>query len=149
MSSGLPIRFNPSNDGLAKVLGPLETDIMRVVWRETSSTVKQVHEQLSRGREIAYTTVMTTMRRLADKGILHRHREGAADIYAPAYSEEELVQLFVHEVLESLMENHSDKVVEHMVDYLADRSPSQLQRILDKMARLTDLDENGDEAEQQ
>jgi predicted transcriptional regulator len=136
MSSSLPIRFNPANSGLAKILGPLEAEIMLLVWREEHSTVKQVHDHLAQGREIAYTTVMTTMQRLADKGVLQRHREGLADIYSPAVSEGDFVQHVVHEVLDSLMENHQERVVEHIVDYLAQSNPDRLQRLLDKVSRL-------------
>ncbi len=55
-----------------KVLGPLETEIMQIVWREKFTTVKKVHQALQNQREIAYTTVMTTMTRLAEKGVLNR-----------------------------------------------------------------------------
>ncbi len=61
-------RFSPAKDGLVKVLGPLETDIMQIVWQDERSTVKKIHRKLSQTREIAYTTVMTTMSRLAEEG---------------------------------------------------------------------------------
>lgn len=136
MPPNLPISFRPTNDGLTKILGPLEADIMQLVWREGPSTVKHVHDHLARGREIAYTTVMTTMRRLADKGVLKRQRAGLADIYSPTLEEEDLVRLVVQEVLDSLLESHSDKVVAYVVDYLAQSSPARLQRLLEKVARL-------------
>ena len=51
-------------------LTPQELAIMKVVWRKEEVTVRDVHEALSEQREIAYTTVMTLMRILQEKGYL-------------------------------------------------------------------------------
>jgi hypothetical protein len=57
----------------ATVLGPLEHAVMRIVWAHAAPiTVKHVFEALSADRDVAYTTVMTTMVRLAEKGMLTR-----------------------------------------------------------------------------
>jgi predicted transcriptional regulator len=122
-------RFSPSKDGLVKVLGPLETEIMQLLWQEERSTVKKVHRRLSQQREIAYTTVMTTMSRLAEKGVLNRHREGLAYVYTPAITEEEFVTMVVHQVLDGLLDDYSDTAVDYMIDYLAKNNPDELRRL--------------------
>jgi predicted transcriptional regulator len=61
-----------------KIFGSLESQIMPIMWRDGQATVKQVHRELIDWRDIAYTTVMTTMERLAEKGVLNRHRKGLA-----------------------------------------------------------------------
>ncbi len=129
MPLNMRLRFSPTKDGLVKVLGPLETEIMQVLWQEKRSTVKKVHRKLSQQRDIAYTTVMTTMGRLAEKGVLNRHREGLAYVYAPAISEEEFVTMVVHQVLDGLMDDYSDMAVDYMIDYLARNDPDELRRI--------------------
>jgi predicted transcriptional regulator len=91
MAPNLRFRFSPAKDGLVKVLGPLETDIMQVIWHDKCSTVEKVHRALAQNRDIAYTTVMTTMSRLADKGVLNRQRDGLAYVYDPTLSEETLL----------------------------------------------------------
>lgn len=146
MTPHLPIRFKPTNDGLTKILGPLEAEIMQIVWLEKRCSVKQVHDQLAQDREIAYTTVMTTMRRLAKKGVLEREREGIADFYSPAIHEVDLVQHVVQEVLDSLLEEHSDKVVDYLVDYLAQSSPERLQSLLERISRRPDVKPDEDAA---
>jgi predicted transcriptional regulator len=123
------LRFSPTKDGLVKVLGPLETEIMRLLWEDKRSTVKKVHRSLSQQRDIAYTTVMTTMSRLAEKGVLNRQRDGLAYVYTPAISEEEFVSLVVSQVLDGLLDDYSDMAIEYMVDYLARNSPSELTRL--------------------
>ena len=56
MPLNMRFRFSPTKDGLVKVLGPLETEIMQSIWRDERSTVKKVHRKLSQNRDIAYTT---------------------------------------------------------------------------------------------
>ncbi len=129
MPLNMRFRFSPAKDGLVKVLGPLETDIMQIVWQDERSTVKKVHRKLSQQRDIAYTTVMTTMSRLSEKGVLHRHREGLAYVYTPAITEDDFVTMVVQQVLDGLMEDYSETAVDYMIDYLARSNPSELRRL--------------------
>lgn len=129
MPLNMRFRFSPMKDGLVKVLGPLETEIMQILWQDDRSTVKKVHRRLSQQREIAYTTVMTTMSRLAEKGVLNRHREGLAYVYTPAITEEDFVSMVVRQVLDGLLDDYSDTAIDYMVDYLARNNPAELKRL--------------------
>jgi predicted transcriptional regulator len=129
MPLNMRFRFSPTKDGLVKVLGPLETEIMEILWEDDRSTVKKVHRRLSQKREIAYTTVMTTMSRLAEKGVLNRHREGLAYVYSPAISADDFVQLVVRQVLDGLLDDYTDTAIDYMVEYLAQKDPSELKRL--------------------
>ena len=63
--------FDPRKKGLRKILGDLEADVMEAIWALGHATVHDVLERLAAAdRELAYTTVMTVMSRLADKGLL-------------------------------------------------------------------------------
>jgi predicted transcriptional regulator len=139
MSLNMRFRFSPTKDGLVKVLGPLETEIMQILWQDERSTVKKVHRKLSQQREIAYTTVMTTMSRLAEKGVLTRQREGLAYVYAPAISEDDFVSLVVRQVLDGLLDDYSDTAVDYMVDYLARNNPAELRRLQRAIQARTDV----------
>ena len=129
MPLNMRFRFSPTKDGLVKVLGPLETEIMQIIWQDERSTVKKVHRKLSQHRDIAYTTVMTTMSRLAEKGVLNRHREGLAYVYTPAITEDDFVTMVVQQVLDGLLDDYSETAVDYMVEYLARRNPSELRRL--------------------
>lgn len=129
MPLNMRFRFSPTKDGLVKVLGPLETEIMQLLWQDERSTVKKIHRKLSQQREIAYTTVMTTMSRLSEKGVLNRHREGLAYVYTPAITEEEFVTMVVQQVLDGLLDDYSNTAVDYMVDYLAKHNPEELRRL--------------------
>lgn len=68
-------------------MGELERAVMDVLWAcddGTSCTVREVFTALSASRDIAYTTVMTVLDRLAKKGLAVQHREGRAFHYAPS-----------------------------------------------------------------
>lgn len=68
-------------------LGPLEADVMRRVWAASSPvSVRAVLGELNeqRSQPLAYTTVMTVMARLAEKGLLRRERRGRGFVYEAA-----------------------------------------------------------------
>jgi predicted transcriptional regulator len=72
-------------------LGDLEREVMTVPWDATEPlTVRQVHEALSRDRDLAYTTVMTVLDRLAKKSVVVQQKADRAYKYAPAQSREEM-----------------------------------------------------------
>ncbi|GIE95054.1 transcriptional regulator BlaI [Paractinoplanes rishiriensis] len=72
-------------------LGDLEREVMTQLWDATGPlTVRQVHERLSRDRDLAYTTVMTVLDRLAKKGVVTQQRADRAYRYAPAQTREEM-----------------------------------------------------------
>ncbi|MDP8957433.1 MAG: BlaI/MecI/CopY family transcriptional regulator, partial [Actinomycetota bacterium] len=76
----------PTED-VEKVLGPLEAEVMRVLWKARRPlAVRDVLATLNEERSVplAYTTVMTVMARLADKGILRRQRGGRSFLYKAA-----------------------------------------------------------------
>jgi predicted transcriptional regulator len=122
----LKFKFNPQQTGLTMVLGPLESEIMQVVWRLNRVTVTDVHRELQAGdtsrREIAYTTVMTTMSRLAEKNVLRREKPAGqvSFVYAPALEQEEFVNLVVKNVMDSLVTQFREPVMRYVTSYMAD-----------------------------
>ncbi|EGX61074.1 CopY family transcriptional regulator [Streptomyces zinciresistens K42] len=93
---------------MAVVLGALEGEVMRVCWgAEKPVTVRQVLDELNtdRTQPLAYTTVMTVMSRLAEKGVLNRAPQGRGYAYTPAVADE--AALAVREVLRA----HGDAAV--------------------------------------
>ncbi|GAA4813289.1 BlaI/MecI/CopY family transcriptional regulator [Tomitella cavernea] len=73
-------------------LGELEKAVMDHLWAtDAPQTVRQVHAALASRRDLAYTTVMTVLQRLAKKGLVTQHRSDRAHRYAPVHSRDELV----------------------------------------------------------
>ncbi len=70
------------------VPGELEHAVMGILWsRPDAVSVREVHDELAQQRDLAYTTVMTVLDRLAKKGLATRHLEGRAWLYRPARSQ--------------------------------------------------------------
>jgi predicted transcriptional regulator len=73
-------------------LGELERAVMDHLWSmPEAQTVRQVHEALSTRRDLAYTTVMTVLQRLAKKNLVSQIRDDRAHRYAPVHGRDELV----------------------------------------------------------
>lgn len=68
-------------------LGPLEVEVMEVVWACGASNVRDVTARMQ--RSLAYTTVMTTLDRLYKKGLLEREMSERAFVYSPKFSRED------------------------------------------------------------
>ncbi|OBJ00505.1 transcriptional regulator [Mycobacterium sp. 1165196.3] len=73
-------------------LGDLERAVMDHLWSTPEpQTVRQVHEALSAQRDLAYTTIMTVLQRLAKKNLVSQIRDDRAHRYAPVHGRDELV----------------------------------------------------------
>ncbi|ADG98242.1 transcriptional repressor, CopY family [Segniliparus rotundus DSM 44985] len=81
-------------------LGELERAVMEQLWASPSPlTVRQVHENLAADRDLAYTTVMTVLQRLARKRLVIQRREDRAHRYSPAQPREDLVAALLVDAL--------------------------------------------------
>ncbi len=84
-------------------LGDLERAVMDHLWDSGEpQTVRQVHDSLCAQRELAYTTVMTVLHRLAGKKLVAQIRDDRAYQYAPTYGRDELVAGLMVDVLDQL-----------------------------------------------
>jgi predicted transcriptional regulator len=101
-------------------LGDLERDVMAQLWDAREPlTVRQVHERLSSGRDLAYTTVMTVLDRLAKKGVVLQERADRAYRYAPAQSREEMTAALMLDALSDAPDEASrDAALAHFVGRL-------------------------------
>lgn len=111
--------FKPGARGVGHVLGELEAAVMGVLWREPGLTVNQVEERLRRRREIAHTTVLTTLDRMHRKGYLAREKQGKAFVYAPRYSREEFERGIAQDVLGALLGQFPTPALSTFVDLVA------------------------------
>lgn len=104
------------NEPLESLLGPLEQDVMDVVWAQGDTTVRAVHAELAASRQIAYTTVMTTMARLANKGLLRRDTAGLAHRYSPAVDRERYGRSTVRNVLSWLLDRYPEPAAAYLAE---------------------------------
>jgi BlaI family transcriptional regulator, penicillinase repressor len=107
-------------------LGALEADVMELAWDKGDWI--GVNELLAAldGQQRAYTTVMTIVTRLCDKGLLERRREGRGFVYRPALSKEQLAARSLRDVLAGA--DDPQAVLAHFVKDL-EASPALLARL--------------------
>jgi predicted transcriptional regulator len=119
-------------------LHELEAEIMEEVWRQGETTVKLVMDALNRKRKPprAYTTYMTVMRRLNDKGLLDRTRAGRQDSYAPRLSREEYQELRASAQVEGLVDEFGDVALAHFAKSLQGLDPARRRQLRRLAGRL-------------
>jgi predicted transcriptional regulator len=131
----IPFSLNPANEGLRQVLGDLEAEIMECMWDLGNATVRDVHECLLERRDIAYTTVMTVMSRLAEKHMLERRQEGRAYVYAPAQSRDAFCTGVVRSVMHGLFGSAGQPVLAHFVANLSEEDQAELDVLAEVIAQ--------------
>jgi len=96
----------------------LEADIMKIVWDRKKVTVREVHEYMLRKEIenkkegfIPYTTVMSTMTTLAEKGLLRQDKSSKTYIYSAAVDNKELSRSIIKSVADKLLEEPSKKLI--------------------------------------
>lgn len=96
---------------LKKLLGDLEREVMECMWPAKEATVRQVVKVITRRRPIAYTTVMTVMGHLVDKGLLTRTMEGKRYRYRVSRSREEFLHEASQRLVRSLVDDFGDLAI--------------------------------------
>ena len=107
------------------------------VWgRNGEVAVRDVMESLNRRGEKprAYTTYMTVLGRLHQKGLVKRRREGKTDYYQPAYTRAEYADLRARASVESLVDQYGDAALSHFARQIAQLDPER-RRKLQRLAR--------------
>jgi len=112
-------------------LTDVELEIMHVVWELDGGTVRQVHEILNQQRPLAYTTVMTMMKILEEKGHLTRRKEGRAYRYQPVCPKSQVISGMVDDFVGRVFEGAAAPLV---VSLVKDKKLSK--KDLDEIARM-------------
>lgn len=116
-----PSGYRVDGKDLEAILGPLEADVLNAVYEIGKPIrVREVYEKMKGDRKIAYTTVMSTMNTLFEKGILDRKvtegRGGLLYIYWPKMTKAEIEKSAVKHIMDSLMKNFGEAVTSYIVD---------------------------------
>ena len=93
-----------------------ELEIMKIVWVRGSATVRDVYEELLKRRKIAYTTVMTMMGILEQKGHLKKSADERAYVYSPAQPQREVVGNMVHDFLKRVFNGSAKPLLIQLVE---------------------------------
>lgn len=116
-------------------LGDLEHEVMDHLWSASEpQTVRQVHEALAARRDLAYTTVMTVLQRLAKKNLVSQIRDDRAHRYTPVRGRDELVAGLMVEALDQAADSGDRRAaLVHFVERVGVDEAEALRRALDKL----------------
>jgi predicted transcriptional regulator len=119
-------------------LGPLETEILHLVWELGTASVKDVHDRIlaDPDRELAYTSVTTVLRRLTNKGWLSCSKEGRIFYWQALVSPEQAQAINSYEQLHRFLSVSSPDVVASFADSLDTASVEQLNAIASRLENL-------------
>lgn len=110
-------------------LGELETEIMNAIWELQEATVQDVVDLLGPRRKLAYTTVMTVMSRLADKGYLNRRKDGRSFLYTPGPSRDAVAGRMLDQVVDRLYQGAAGKAIAHLLEADEEVEEEELARL--------------------
>ena len=88
-----------------------ELAILRILWERGPSTVRQVHEQLSRDRQAAYTTALKLLQIMTEKGLVERDERERTHIYRAKLSEDQTQRQLVRDLLDRAFGGSASKLV--------------------------------------
>lgn len=127
----------PHAPAIEDVLGPLGAAVMRIVWAKGTASVSAVVDAVNAGRPrpLAYTTVMTIMVRLSERGLLERERQGRQYVYRPASDEHALLEALSGRAVDELIARYGTSALAQFALRLADTDPELRDRILELASR--------------
>jgi predicted transcriptional regulator len=116
-------------------LGPLEKEILEIVWKLAQVTVKDVHECIlaDPNRELAYTSVTTVLRRLTEKGWLKCCKQGRAFYWEALISREQAEAIAAYDHLNRFLAIGNPDIVASFADSLDTASLTQLEAIASRL----------------
>lgn len=93
---------------------PLELECLKALWMLGEANVRGIRQALLPRRNLAYTTVMTIMDRLARRGAVDRRKVGRSFVYAPVLSRETLRRLAVQELVDAFFSGSEEELVSYL-----------------------------------
>jgi len=116
-------------------LGETEMEVLHHVWDLGEATVADVRERILEDRDVAYTTVMTVLKKLAEKGYLTYHKEGRSYVYEPAQSPDAVQHSLLRRLMEKVFKGSPTALVQTLVqrEDLTDAERRDIKDIIDAL----------------
>jgi predicted transcriptional regulator len=111
-----------------------ELEIMHVVWSKEKATVRDVYEALRERRKVAYTSVMTVMKILEQKGYLKKKQEDRAYVYAASQPRAQVLGVMVRDFVDRVFQGAAKPLLVHLVEdeRLSPNDLAEIRRLLEK-----------------
>jgi len=112
-----------------------ELELMKIIWRHNEPvTVRDLYEELRSRRPVAYTTVMTNMKTLEQKGYLKTTLQDRAHLYRPAKPKHQVVGAMVRDFVDRVFNGSARPLVLHLLedDHLSESDLEDITRMMGK-----------------
>jgi predicted transcriptional regulator len=125
----------------SKTLTGQELEIMKIVWERERVTVRDVYEALLEHRKVAYTTVMTMMKILEQKGFLKKSQEDRAYLYRAAQPKRQVIAVMVRDFVNRVFNGSAEPLLVHLVEehHLSSKDLEEIAKLRKKRERGSDL----------
>lgn len=107
---------------------PAELETLKILWTEGPSTVRQVLERIEKRPRPAYTSVMSLLNVMAEKGLVSREVSGRAFVYRAAVARTKTLRGMLDDLLGRAFDGSASSLVTHLLDG-AKPSPQELEEI--------------------
>lgn len=116
-------------------LGETEMEVLHHVWDMGEATVKEVQGRILEHREVAYTTIMTVMKNLADKGYLKFRKDGVTYVYSSAQEPESVRFNLVKDLVKKVFKGSPKELVQTLVEgeKLSSEERKEILNLIDNM----------------
>lgn len=122
---------------------PSELEILQFLWKHGPSTVKQIHEELEKSKEVRYTTTLKTMQVMFERGMLKREAQGRKHIYEALVAEDETQDVLLDRFLNKTFRGSALKLVMRALGNY-DASQSDLDQLKDYIDQMEKTQKNED-----
>ena len=106
----------------------LELEILKILWRDGPGSVREVRDPLAETRDLAYTSVMTVMNIMTDKGYLKRAKQGSSYVYRPQINEQATLRRMLGDLVDRAFDGSAVAAVLSLLE-TSDIDAEELKRL--------------------
>lgn len=116
-------------------LGETEMEVLHHVWELGEATVKDVRKRILENREVAYTTIMTVMKNLAEKGYLKFRKDGVTYVYSAAQEPESVRSNLIKNLVTKVFKGSPKELIQTLVksEDLTEKDLTEIKSMIDQM----------------
>lgn len=123
-------------------LGETEMEVLQHVWASGKASVADVHDIILKARPVAYTTVMTVMQKLVQKGFLHCDSSGSRYLYTPARPPTQVREELLQDLLDQVFQGSASALLQTLVrgERIPPEERAEIQDLLASLAEKGESD---------
>jgi predicted transcriptional regulator len=116
-------------------LGETEMEVLHHIWELGEASVADVRERVLEKRQVAYTTIMTVMKNLADKGYLKYRKQGISYIYSPLKKPDEVRYNLIDRIVNNVFHGSAKDLVQALVknENLSEEERKEIKKMIENM----------------